>query len=290
MAQKAFAGNHTQRKLDALRKYLVAFQNVMKYQPMHTIYFDGFAGTGEIPIAVGKGPTLLDAEPISPFVTGSAKLALSLDRPFDRYIFVESMSAKIGELHKLRASFTALEARINIQKSDANDALKSFCTDTDWNCNKAVIFLDPFGNQVNWESIELIANTTKADLWYLFPAGLGVNRQLGKGGKVRDDHAKSLDRIFGGRHWERAFLQPTGQGDLFSDSEDYRKVADAKLITEFMIQQMKGVFGGRVLDDWLPLGSRNIHMYSLLFAVANKDPKAWQRAEPIARAVLKRRR
>jgi hypothetical protein len=41
-----------------------------------------------------------------------------------------------------------------------------------------------------------------------------------------------------------------------------------------MIARMKQVFRGGVLDEWLPLGSRNIHMYSLLFAWANPSPKA----------------
>lgn len=48
---------------------------------------------------------------------------------------------------------------------------------------------------------------------------------------------------------------------------------------------MGQIFKGGVLDEWLPLGSRGIHMYSLVFAWANPREKA-KLAGKLAKAVL----
>ena len=60
-------------------------------------------------------------------------------------------------------------------------------------------------------------------------------------------------------------------------------------MTEFMIECMKPIFGDGVLADWLPLGGKGRHDYSLLFAWANPSPKA-KLAAKLAAAVLKRKK
>jgi three-Cys-motif partner protein len=82
-----------------------------------------------------------------------------------------------------------------VQTSDANQAVHGFCAGTDWSKTRAIMFLDPFGNQVNWETIQVIASTRAIDLWYLFPAHLGVNRQIAASGIMEDTKAASLDRV-----------------------------------------------------------------------------------------------
>lgn len=56
-----------------------------------------------------------------------------------------------------------------------------------------------------------------------------------------------------------------------------------------MIERMKTVFKGVVLDEWLPLGRGGSHWYSLLFACANPSSQAKQIAERVARAVMIRK-
>lgn len=133
-----------------------------------------------------------------------------------------------------------------------------------------MVFLDPFGNNVAWATLRRIAETEAIDLWYLFPAGLGVHRQIGKDGSVHFTHYASLDRILGTPEWRDAFIDRRDEQDLFGAVEERTtKVADPSSITEFMIKRMRTIFKGGVLDEWLPLGARNIHMYSLIFAWAN---------------------
>jgi len=63
------------------------------------------------------------------------------------------------------------------------------------------MFLDPFGNQVKWETLDRIGRTPGIDLWYLFPAGLGVLRQISRDGRVQKDAEASLDLLFGPNDW-----------------------------------------------------------------------------------------
>ena len=51
MPQEKFGGTHTRLKLETIEKYLGAYTTALKNQRFETVYFDAFAGTGEIPIS-----------------------------------------------------------------------------------------------------------------------------------------------------------------------------------------------------------------------------------------------
>ena len=56
-----------------------------------------------------------------------------------------------------------------------------------------------------------------------------------------------------------------------------------------MIERMKSVFGGRVLDTWLPLGRSGAHWYSLIFAWGNPSAKTGKIARDIAKHIMTRK-
>ena len=285
MAQDLFGGAHTEKKLEKLTAYLTAYATALKKQRFKTIFFDAFAGTGAIPVATEDG--LFEQPDRLPFIEGSAVRAFSVEPCFDEYIFVEKDKRKFLSLCGLRDRFPHHGQRMYFQNNDANQALATFCRVRDWQKCRAVVFLDPFGNQVEWSTIEAIAATEAIDLWYLFPAGLGVHRQIGSDGRVHETHGASLDRLFGPHDWRSRFLARQQDRDLFGDSTRDSKIATPNLITEFMIECMTGRFRGGVLPEWLPLGSRGVHMYSLIFACANPSPRAAELARKLARAVLR---
>lgn len=281
-----FGSKHTQTKLEALEEYLRIYTTALKNQPFRLIYFDAFAGTGDIQIADSDATLLESVDEYSPFVEGSVLRALKFGNAFHRYIFVDQDRAKVQQLERLRAEHEDIANRIEVQQGDANKELERFCMETDWKSNRAVVFLDPYGNHVSWETIETMANTNAIDLWYLFPAGLGVYRQISSSGIVHKSHEASLDRLFGTTEWRNAFIEKQAVPDLFGEREGQEKRATVESVTRFMADRMKTVFKGGVVDEWLPLGSRGIHMYSLMFAWANPDPKA-QLAGKLARAVFR---
>lgn len=281
--QSAFAGAHTVRKLEAIESYLRAYQKVMKKQNFKTVFFDAFAGTGDLPTSPGGG-LLAELGDKDEILRGSARRALQIEPPFNQYVFVEKMRGKADELLLLKAEFAALAGRVKVKHGDANDELISFCKSTDWRSTRAVVFLDPFGNQVRWETLEVLARCP-VDLWYLFPSHLGVNRQINNDGSIEANREPSLASLYGTTAWREAFVENEKMSDLFGEMEVRAKRVDADIATRFMIQRMKTIFKGGVLDDWLPLGRNAAHWYSLIFACGN--PRGREIAHRIARAVMR---
>ncbi|HWA31232.1 MAG TPA: three-Cys-motif partner protein TcmP [Rhizomicrobium sp.] len=281
-----FGSAHTGQKLEKLEEYLRAYSTALKNQGFELVYFDAFAGAGDVQIA-DADTTLLDGiDDYTPFIHGSAQRALSFKTAFNRYVFVDAKSANIEALNALRDQNSDIADRVVIKKGDANSELLDFCRSTNWKKTRAVVFLDPYGNQVKWETVEALAATKAIDLWYLFPAGLGVYRQISKKRGVHGTHERSLDDLFGTAEWREAFVETVRVTDLFGSREEQEKKATVESVTRFMADRLKTVFGGGVLDEWLPLGSRKIHMYSLMFAWANPDEKA-KLAGKLALAVLR---
>ena len=289
MAQLPFGGTHTVEKLAVLQNYLGAYQRVLGKTTFLTIFFDAFAGTGQIPVD-DPGTLFEDVEEAQPFIEGSARRALSITPPFGRYVFVEKSRQKAALLDRLKVEFPLLAGRIEVEHKDANLAVGEFCCTTNWRKNRAVMFLDPFGNQVDWSTLEKIAATRAIDLWYLFPAHLGVNRQISANGQFDDSKAASLDRLLGTTEWRSRFIQTSASTDLWGQARETRtKQASVDSITRYMINRMKEIFHGVVLDQWLPLGRGGSHWYSLLFACSNPSAKAKEIAERVAIAVMKRK-
>lgn len=289
MAQKKFGGVHTSDKLRKLENYLKAYLSVFKNQSWaNTIYIDAFAGTGQVP-AAAKSPELpIDFEGES-FIVGSAHRALGLEQGFQRYVFIEKKRKNVHELRALVAEFPERAKRSEIIPGDANQALQKICRDEDWSKTRAVVFLDPFGSQVEWQTIKSLAATKAVDLWYLFPAGASVARQVrNRDGTVHESHEKSLDRILGTTEWRLAFSkEQDALPDLFNQGgRTTIKNVTPESATLFMIQRLRSVFAGGVCEDWLPLGSNNVHWYSLLFAWANPSQNA-KKAGNIASSVLR---
>jgi three-Cys-motif partner protein len=264
-------------------------KEILKHSNFTTVFFDAFAGTGEIPIEEAGG-LFQDVEEAESFIEGSAKRALSVTPPFTRYILVERSRRKAALLETLKTEFVHLSPRIHVERTDANVAVERFCANTDWTRTRAVLFLDPFGNQVGWSTIEAIARTRGIDLWYLFPAHLGVNRQISSSAEFDIAKAASLDRVLGTSEWREEFVATIKRQNLSGEADQISfKQATVDSVTRFMIKRMKRVFKGVVLDEWLPLGRGGSHWYSLLFACANPSAKAREIAERVARAVMKRK-
>jgi len=281
-----FGSAHTSNKLDKLERYLTTYSTALKNQDFRLIFFDAFAGTGQIQVSEAA-PLLESITEYGPFIIGSTERALQLGKAFDEYIFVERSAQKVQRLAELKKKYPNVADRVSIAQGDANSELQRFALQTDWRKCRAVVFLDPFGNDVEWRTIEAIALTKAVDLWYLFPAGLGVHRQIGRDGTIHYTHGPSLDRMLGTTEWRTAFVEEVVEPDLFAGTRKRTtKVATPRSVTEFMIKRMRTIFGGGVLDIWLPLGHRNIHMYSLIFAWANPGEKA-KLAGKLAEAVLR---
>ena len=290
MKAQRFGSTHTEKKLQLVARYLDRFVTALKKQPFQKIYVDAFAGTGawvrtDAPIGE-KGLGLPDVESIA---DGSARRALKVSPPFDRYVFIEKSPRKSLALRQLRDDYPALAGRIEIITEDANEALQKICTRENWAKARAVVFLDPFGLQVKWSTVEALARTKAVDLWYLVPTGIGINRQVTTDGQVLEEGGRLIDEMLGTPNWrERMVRTETTPLDLFGISETHTvKAGGVNDITAFVIERLETVFKGGVVKYGLPLGHQGRPFYTLVFACANPTPRASALALRLAGAILK---
>lgn len=293
-----FGAEHTERKLKAVEDYLHRFTTALSKQNFELVYFDAFAGAGTVDLRktpndlgekvhdlFGDLEGLASVSNSSDFIEGSAKRALRILRPFSKYIFCEKDPARALFLQQLRLEHPHLD--VTIEVDDANRRLKEFCANTNWNRTRAVVFLDPFGSQLEYETIMLLGKTKAVDLWYLFPSFLSIFRQISQSGKMTVEQDRSIRRVLGTAEWKSLWLKKTETTDLFGSNAKIEKQVDVDEITRFMINKMKADFPGGVLDMWLPLGPNGAHWYSLLFAWANPGERA-ALAGKLARSVMAR--
>lgn len=276
----SFGGDWTSIKLEALEKYLAAFNNALSKQKFTRIYIDAFAGTGRCDIK-------LDGEKKS--IDGSARRALEICPPFHKYYFIELIPKKLKALNALKTEHP--EKIINIIKNDANEALKTFCRQYQWRSERGVLFLDPFGMQVEWSTLEIIAKTGAIDVWYLFPYA-GLYRQVTKNADALDaDKVASITRILGTDEWRQAFYAKNPQPDMFGGGNGDVRDIDHHQMLDFVSRRLKMLFPSVTQPKVLYKGGNSIKpsgppFFALYFAASNPSPKAHGLATKIAKDIL----
>lgn len=267
----------TEQKLDCLEQYLEAYEKVMKNQNFKLLYIDAFAGSGyrtikneETSIGIGN------------FLKGSPRIALEKTNIFGKYIFIEKDKETFNKLKKLEDDFP--EKNIDFQNTDANEYIKIICNDINWKNNRAVLFLDPFAMEVNWETLKIIAKTDGIDAWILFPA-MAVNRLLPRSGNILSPHENKLNMLFGSNIWEQCYKEKE-QLELFNNDKQLEKSADFEEIKSLYLQRLKEIFAGVAYNPLPLLNSKNSILFYLFFVVSNPDRKAQRIALRIAQYIL----
>ena len=178
-------------------------------------------------------------------------------------------------MQKLKAEFPSDD--IELVQSDANEYLKDLCG-KHWlrHGRRAVLFLDPYGMEVEWSTIAAIANTQAIDLWMLFPLGVAVNRLLKRDGNVDTTVRHKLDRFFGTTDWYDTFYETVSAPTLFGKEIVTQKTGDFKSVEQYFVQHLQSVF----------TKVANNPLYLLCFAAGN--PKGASTAVKIAQDILRR--
>lgn len=147
------------------------------------------------------------------------------------------------------------------------------------------MFLDPYGMQVEWGTLEALARTQGIDLWLLFPLGVAVNRLLTRDGPPPGAWADALTRIFGTAEWQAAFYPKRDVTTLFGVKSVQSKDVNWNKIGKFFVDRLGTIFA-KVAPNPLPLrNSKGTPIYLLCFAAAN--PNAASTAVKIAQDILK---
>lgn len=259
-----FGGIWTVEKMDAVEKYLDSFTKVMKNQNFfETIYIDAFAGSGEC---------IIGSEANNIQIDGSAIRSLNIANKFDNYIFVESKKSKINLLRQVcETNHSDLLSRIKFINADANDTINKLLDTKAIGKNKrGVIFLDPFGASVTWETLEKIASTKVLDVWYLFPLSAILRFASKDLEKALEDNLDDCLGTTEWRHWYNA------------DNQSVRTIED---VLTFFSKRLKTLFP-LTLNPVILKNSTNSPMFAMYFAMGNDSPRATEVALDIASYIL----
>ncbi|KJU86022.1 hypothetical protein MBAV_001790 [Candidatus Magnetobacterium bavaricum] len=248
-------------KLDIIKKYAIAYVNIMKTQSRWCkgfVYIDAFAGAGKhISKHTGK------------MVSGSPLNALEVNPPFTEYHFID--------LDKERADVFK-----DIEKENPN--VHAYCGD----CNeilvndifpnlpyesfkRALCLLDPYGLHLKWETIKFAAEIKTIDLFINFPT-MDINRNILRRdlSKVKPDDIERMNAFWGSEDWKS--LMYIEMKTLFGDTQETR-IKDYQVLADNFCERLKQGGFDYVAKPLLMRNKINGPLYHLCFATQNAAAK-----------------
>jgi len=276
-----FGGEWTEQKLKILENYLDEFTKALKKQSFNLLYIDAFAGSGKIELES------IDSDDTDQrnFIDGSANVALSIEnKPFDELIFIEKDRDKCVRLEEMKKDWP--NRNVHIEQADANQFLRNL--QRNWQRYRGVLFLDPFGAQVDWTTLESIANYKALDTWILFPTST-ISRMLPRSrlpGDISQTWSTILTRVFGDESWKDLY-QMSDQMELFKQSRGHERESGVDGLINIYKSRLQELFGDRFLTTTKSLkNSNNSRLYEFMFCVGSDQPSAIGLATRIANHLL----
>lgn len=302
ISKKSWGGKWTEEKLDAFEKYVKAYLTIMNVyrdtRGWKLLYFDGFAGSGtrnqeeetqEVQEAMDLFGQVVTVEDFNVY-QGAAERVVKIEkdgvRSFDHYYFVDKNEENCKALEEKLIQYQTLGRKHYLHK-DANEAVRMLSSTLRKydNC-KALAFLDPFGMQIDWASIESLKDLS-VDLWILVPTGVIINRLLER--KVDQEkglaHAEKLMSFFGMAEEEirSFFYTETHVQTLFGEEEVISKAENSiRKIAQLYVKRLQDVFSYVTEEPMVLYNNHNVPIFHLVFAAKN------QTAMKIAQDIIKK--
>ena len=269
-------GRWSIRKLDMLTAYARGYAVVMNAQKTDRnvrgtawlrayYYVDAFAGPG---IALNKN----DAE-VAEYIEGSPSRILSIDPKFDHMWLIDRNSSRARRLGRTLEAAGAQTARFTVQGGvDANAYIRTL-VDRLASDERALVFLDPYGLQVEWGTITLLAATRKVDILINFSL-MGVLRNLRRVGGPSLGVRNLLSRVMKSTAWIEELYVP--QARLWDDPVAVRGQLAASVVAERYEADLREVFAA-VSPPAVMTNSKGGPIYALVFASQNTRaaPSIW---------------
>lgn len=261
-----FGGIWTRQKIRIIEEYAKAYLHIMKKHPYwKLLYFDGFAGSGQIKIG-----DELDSE----LIEGAAKTIAGIVEPkmFDTCYFVELDKQKAESLRT--AVREIREAGVYVVEADCNQKLHdmaNFLKGIKGKDHKVLAFIDPCGMEVNWSAIESLKGLP-VDMWLLIPTGIGVNRLLKKDNKIPEAWWQKLEAFYGlpRELLNENFYNSSTVNTLFGEEVVVKKIPQSlKKIQEIYVSRLKEVFNYVSKPYVLSNANRSV-MFHFVLASNNK--------------------
>jgi three-Cys-motif partner protein len=275
---QARGGPWTTTKLAKVRKYLEAYQVVMRKQIWaKTVYIDAFSGSGAVMLRGATAPT-----------DGSALQALGLEQPFSEYHLIEKSKKAVKRLREqAERRYPDRMDRVTFHTGDVNDVLPGLLRKLT-SKHRAVLFIDPYGMQLEWRTLQAIAKCQRVDLWLLVPTGMGLQRLATKNReRMRPSWEAKIDAFLGYKGWRDKFYEPSRQANLFGNPPDMVKVATLQMIDQEVQDRLRAAGFPGVARNVLHLKDGTRVLFSLMFACSNPSRSAQATSTAIANHLLK---
>lgn len=282
-----FGGGWTEIKLNAVSDYLNFYTKALQASPspenpFETWYVDAFAGTGDRTIEASAGGLFSEQGGTVDRVRleGSARRAIAVDPRFRHLIFIEKDARRFAALDRVRGEHP--ERDIRCVPGEANDEIRHIFSQGPWvdparrGLQRAVVFLDPYGMSVRWDTLQFLAGTKRVDVWYLFPLHAAL-RQLSHDHAALDPSKRAaLNEVFGTPDWEDRFYEyrptPTNLFD-FADASTPSRVADPDKVEQFAAERLRTIFS--FVSEPIPILSRHkLRQFSLFLLSGNSTNRA----------------
>lgn len=279
-----FGGEWTAKKLEIIGKYLDFYSTALSSQSFRIHYVDPFSGSGRIDT---KGE-LLELDPIK----GSATQALQVARPFFKYHFNEPNTKRYNQLKQTVDNYPS--KNVSLTKLDANIMIQEVCKSLGQ--DRAIFFIDPYGCQLEWESLSTISNGAGNDVWLWFPTSAVMRQATVDKENIQDSWRKRLDKLFGDNGWERAlYAEPADEGvgiieDMFGaplHTKSMKRERGSKALDSYVMEKLESIFP-YVNPKSMPFTNRRgTVLFQLYFAMSNNRRKALELAKKGVRSILK---
>jgi three-Cys-motif partner protein len=261
MSQDDVIGPWSEDKLKLLNKYLNAYTVIMQGQQWcrngyH--YVDAFAGTSR--------PRARDEER---YIDGSPRVALTIQYPFRSYTFIEKSPWRVQKLQRLQEEFP--DRDIRICEGDCNRIIVTEITPRIRyeQFNRGLIFLDPFGMEVEWSTIEQIAETRALEIFLNFPV-MALNRTVlpNDPNALTEAQIERMNRFWGSTGWRDDIYEevPT----LFGPIQAKIRSTTGKRLGKLFKNRLEEVFP-YVTEPLEMTNSKNASLYCLMLAGHNQN-------------------
>ena len=229
------------------RKWLSAFY-----------YVDAFAGPG---IVTMRASDASDPE-AEEYLQGSPLRALECEPRFDHLWFIDKRESRRANLDALIAS-RGETARADVQVGDCNSLLQEIVNGIDKRTQRALVFLDPYGLQLDWSTVARLADSGCVDVFINFSV-MGIIRNLPRDGRPAEEVHQTLGRVMKSVDWMDEIY--SDQGMLFDSSfASHRRPIDARKLAALYANDLQEVFG-HVSDPVIMTNSKGGPLYALVLA------------------------
>lgn len=260
-------GRWSEEKLDLLAKYLKAYSVIMNEQKKSWLrayyYIDAFAGSVR--------PRAKEDE--QRYIDGSPLRALQTDPKFDGYWFIDVSSRRVERVQGLREEFP--NCAVDVHLGDCNEVLcRTIVPKLPYSSKqRAFVFLDPYGLQVDWETVRELANTRTCDIFVNFSV-MGVTRLLPRDQAPPPEVIDQLNKVMGSTDWiNQIYREPSEvQLGLFgspAEPTSSRETIPAEWLASLYTEQLRSLFA-YVSKPVLMRNSTNSVLYALCLASHNQ--------------------